>query len=390
MDAEEGNRHEGQWTWILSQSRAMHSLFSSAQLSKPAASLTETGHVGETRTMGVSAGALEGLLEEGLSAKVAEAVETLANKHLGASSQNFAGQYLMNFVNLSALATAQVVPRPLSAFDPASPMPSSECVFWMLSRFWDGYWDLGRAGLVQRRPFVPDFNGPAAPLLWAMLWGTSVRSTGRSNFNRTDGNGIGWHPELDGRSKHAIVERARTVLVGALYSAMDEMQSSSLVSGGDPANNRTQLLSSARKIVPVLQSLVLGMLYSEQSGDSRVMVALASLSVRMAKSAALALKGWVALCVGRLTSRPMLSPIPGEGHFMDDWFYQEGIVPVVRASESLSASLAVDGLSDDEEEEVLLLAEFCASYYFCFGLEIWAADLMGTGWAFNWSERSER
>lgn len=77
----------------------------------------------------------------------------------------------------------------------------------------------------------------------------------------------------------------------------------------------------------------------------------------------------------------MVSPRAGEDDdFMDDWFGREGIVPVVKASESLSASLAMEGLSDDEEEEVLLLAEFCASCYFCFGLEAWAADMMGTAW----------
>lgn len=307
------------------------------------------------------------------------------------------------------------IPQPMSPFDPSTPLPSSDCIFWMVKRFWARYDDMGRSAVIQRRRFLDtclSSSGMGSPLLWVVLWGACV--FWEKDSKDPEGRVVPWHPELTPRAKQAIVDRARMVLVGGLYQVLADlavMESGNAVvpeeGGGEAWNWATNgggaassaLLAgptspeslklfrrqaeTAKRIVPILQSLVLGINFSEKAGGDKLMVSLVSLSVKVAKCAATALKSWIRTMVARLTKETNAElGTPPELLEMEAWLQRQGISTPFPFSESLCASLmhpaTLNSLSHEEKGEIVLLAEFCATYYYCMGCDCWAADVIGS------------
>jgi hypothetical protein len=126
------------------------------------------------------------------------------------------------------------------------------------------------------------------------------------------------------------------------------------------------------------------MLFSEQKGVERMMVALVSLSIKVARCAAEALRSWIRGMVGRMTEdggNGQLG-IPDELREIESWLDAEGLSRPFPISESLCWSLmhpnTLASLTVEDREEIVLVAEFCASYFYCLGCDVWAADLIGS------------
>lgn len=166
-------------------------------------------------------------------------------------------------------------------------------------------------------------------MFWSVLWGGLLLSPDDNDNAAAATTVVGF--------RRGITDRARAVLVASIVEA-----SAWVESAVEPRH-------LAAKIVPVLQSLVLGILYAEREGEGGVMLGLTGIAVRLAKGAVGALKGWIRE-ISRSRSR----------------------------SSTASCESGLETTIADSEGERSLLAQFSASFWFIAGSEIWCADLLGT------------
>lgn len=240
-----GQQEASQWTWILSQGPTMSSMFSAAGLFKPNQDARERGYIVEEKRKAFAG--LEGLLEASVREKVVDAVERLVLRYHYHRSDELPGHsssssFAEQLANLSCSSTP-FVPRPLSSFNPSWPLPFLKLrvldALQVLGRIL-GPWSCRACGeTAVFTGFQTDrrhrCSGRCCGGLWPVLGllGPNKRSV--------------IIPNSMGRSIRAIVERARSVLVGALYGAMAEIDSASRVSlYGDSADRARLLLQSAR------------------------------------------------------------------------------------------------------------------------------------------------
>lgn len=269
------------------------------------------------------------------------------------------------------------IPRPVSAI--GATLPSSDCLQWLLSRFWLFHSDMGRNIPIHRPKFLRSAwtsSGDSLPLLWILLWGTTV-------FLDTPVNRHNWsHPELNIYTKTAIRERARIALIAGLQEATSDLAA---IEAAQFAVPREALLTTVRRLVPVLQGLTLGMMFYEKTGGTRNMVALVSLVIRLGAVSAQALKSWIN-GVSPLLQRDPAAPFPvaEPAPVIEQWLRDHNVTPPLPRNLSLAASnktpLEFARLSAEQQDEVILLAEYSACFFFAYGVDAWAADFLGTPW----------
>lgn len=273
---------------------------------------------------------------------------------------------------------SSISPRPLPDIAWGPPLPSTECLNWLITTFFDFHAEMGRNVAINRARFLAAAVGPsgdASPSFWILLWGTTVLLD-KDSWNRNHFQ----HPDLNISAKRAIVERSRTALFAGLQSLTSDM--AALGSQNRPSDIAEQS-AMARRIVPLLQGLILGMLFYERAGGTRNMVALVSLIIRLGSLAATVLKGWI-LHVTSLTrdERPPEARVFDEEPEIEEWMRRKGIQVVVPYELSLAyhskspTQLAL--LPPWDVEEIILLNEFASCFFYTDGVEVWASDLLGT------------
>lgn len=290
------------------------------------------------------------------------------------------------YILQQAPASPAFVPQTLSPLDHSGAiLPSSDCLQWLISRFWNFHGEMGRNIPIHRPKFLRfawSSSGESSPLLWILLWGTTV-------FLDTPANRHGWqHSELTLSAKAAIRERARASLMAGLQTATADLAA---IENGSVPLTHASFSKTARQLVPVLQGLTLGMLFYERAGGARNMVALVSLIIRLGAVSAQALKGWI-VRVSALVSKDSVTPTTpdeqgsplGETEELERWIREHGLEPPFQRDLSLAASMKSPSqlrlLGPQEQEDVVLLAEYAACFFFAYGVDAWAADLLGIPW----------
>lgn len=269
-------------------------------------------------------------------------------------------------------------PRPGPELGLGPPLPSTDCINWMISTFFEFHVDMGRNVAINRAHFLTaavEPSGETSPCFWILLWGTTVLlDKDPSNSNQF------YHPELNAATRKAIADQARTALLVGLQAISSDM---CMIEEGLLPTDPAHLSLVARRIIPMLQGLILGMLFYERAGGTRNMVALVALIIRLGTLASTTLKNWI-VHVTQLTQ--VDGPPEGRLHDgnpeIEEWLARHGMASLLPAQLSLAyrtksaAELAL--LPVQDLEDVLLLGEFASCFFYADGLEVWGADLLGT------------
>lgn len=273
------------------------------------------------------------------------------------------------------------IPPSISAFEPAPALPSNDCLYWLLSCFWTFHGaELSRNVPIHRTKFLKTAwaaDGEASPLLWMILWGTTIILDSPANkFNWS-------HPDLTPSAKAAIRERARLALIGGLTRATSDLAA---IETADVQLASGFLSRTARRVVPVLQSLVLGMFFYERSHGNRHMISIVSLIIKLSAVSAHTLKAWI-VNVTNLVQVGQLAEIgpagPGNEPYpeVERWIENHAIDPPFSYDASLLASIKspaqLKAMSIQDQDDVVLLAEYAACFLCGYGVDAWAADILG-------------
>lgn len=277
----------------------------------------------------------------------------------------------------SANSPILTVPRPLSAFEAAQTLPSTDCLYWLLGCFWTFHGEMGRSVPIHRAKFLRSAwtpEGESSPLLWILLWGTTV-------FLDSPINRYRWgHPELTASAKAAIRERARAALVAGLQIATSDLAALETTDVEMPPAFLSRI---AQRLMPVLQSLILGMLFYERAGGNRNMIALVSLVIKLGALSSQALKPWITRVTALVNDdRPPEARSPREElSEVDRWIESRSLEPPFPHQYSLLASMKTPSLlttlAYQDQEDIVLLAEYAACFFFAYGVDAWAADILG-------------
>jgi hypothetical protein len=281
---------------------------------------------------------------------------------------------------LAAAAMGTQVPHAISFFDPVGPLPSFDCINWLISCFWEFHADNGRNVAIHRARFLSTAwspSGESSPLLFIILWGTTVYLDGKTNK-------FGWsHPELTLPAKLALRERARLALVGGLQTVSADLATLEMAPKAVP---QAVLSAVAARVVPMLQGLVLAMLFYEKAGGQRNMVALVNLIVRMGILATSALRVWTegaSLLVRGNNGQRGRGSDSEDRHGVESWMKRYGVRPPFPIDQSLLVNSTkspqeLSMLAKPDQDDVILLTEFVSCHFYAYAVDAWAADLLGT------------
>lgn len=274
----------------------------------------------------------------------------------------------------TALGEWPPIERPLSLV--GGMLPSTECILWMVNRFWDFKEQMGRTTVVHRGRFFRSccVPGGAPPLLWIILWGVAVL------FDTVPD--APWDPilgELVPTARKAIVERARLAMIAGLEAA-----STDLAVAQSPLATPDMVSDVAGRVIPLLQGLILGIIFSEKADGVRNMVGLTSLSIRFGMTLASSLKSWMRSISGLLVEErfPAVDQFFPDLVTVENWIAKEGISPPFPLDQSLAYTLVKQStlaqLPLPVLDQIILLAEFATAHWYCASLDSWAADVVGS------------